>query len=386
MAHERRGSGDRNFGYPPVPSVYTNSVSTFGGLQGIALMENTEPEPSRYPYYGHYATASFTPSPCAFSYPDNVDENAPTQNATVKSPALSLDYSYLAPPTFTGHEFSPRNAASIPSTVQKRSSRGATGNIVCDNCGYKFTEKSSLHRHSKICRGKRQFRKQYRLRPKSMETKGVGFHSENNTDAMSVTETQRNQQDNKDQVAGYNGSLGRISTTNTMIESQGPSKAGSASNSTTPKSHQQWPEATQPYVPRGPDTSEDHSNFECDLCPVVVARRDILQLHKAQAHGMTESPFLPESGTVNMPPYLEGVTLESSSNHSRYALRIFQGGALSSSPCQPCMSRGLDCIVNPFVSSLCVRCRYRDSGAYCGAAGVKYRYVVSGTFSHSSLR
>ena len=315
MAHRSR---DRNFGYPPVPSVYTNSVSTFGGLQGTAPMRDREPETSRSPYYGHDATTYSTPSPYASSYQDNVDENAPTQNAPVIPPALSSDYSHLAP-------------------------------------------------------------------HKSVETKGAGFHAHNNnknTDAKSVTEIQRNQRDEKDRDAGHNGSFESISTTNVMVRSQGSSKA----NSTSKSAFHQWPQGTQPYVPRGPDTSEDHANFGCDLCPVIVARRDILQIHKAQFHGMTESPFVPESGSVDMPPYLKGVTLESCSKHSRHALRIFNGGALSSSPCQPCKSRGLDCIVNPFLSSLCVRCSYYDNGSYCGAAGVKYRYVSSGTLSPDSLR
>ena len=384
MAHEKSGARDRKFGYPPIPSVYGNSVSTLGGLQGTALMENTEPEPSRYPDPGHYASASFTPSPYAFSYPDNVDDNAPIYNAPSISPALSSDYSYLAPSIFTGHELSIRNPANITSTAQKRSPRGATGDVVCDECGYKFTFKSSLYRHRKICRGKKSSRKQL-AQPKSMKTKGLGLHS-NNTDAMSVTETQRNQQDNKDQDAGNIGNHEKISTTNNMIESQGPSKASSTSNSTPPMSYQQWPLATQPYVPRGPDTSEDHTSFRCDLCLVIFARRDILQMHKAQVHGMTEAPFLPESGIMNTPPYLEGVTLEGSSYHSQQALRIFHGGALSSSPCQPCLLRGEECIVNPFLSSRCARCSYSDNGSYCGAAGVKYRYVSSEALSPDSLR
>ena len=386
MAHDIRGSRDGIFGYPPVPSVYTNSISAFSGLQGTALVENTAPEPSRYPYYSPYASASFTPSPYAFSYPDNVNADAPTQNAPVIPPALSPNYSHLAPLTFNGNDLSPRDAMNTTTTARKHRPRGTTGSVVCHACGYKFTVQSSLDRHSKICRGKRSARKQSRKQPKSMETKGVGFHANNNTDAMSVTETQRNQQDNKDQDAGYNGNLENISTTNTMIESQGPSKASSTSNSSTPRSNHQWPLGTQPYVPRGPDTSEDHKIFGCDLCSLTVARRDILQIHKAQVHGMREAPFLPESGSVNTPSYLEGVTLESSTKHSRLALRIFDGGALSSSPCQPCMLKGSDCIVNPFVSSLCVRCSFYDRGFYCGAAGVKYRYVSSGALSPDSLR
>ena len=392
MAHDIQSSGDRDFGYPPVPNVYANPVSTFRGLQGSALIENTQPEQSHYPYYGHYATASFTLSPYispyASSYPDSVDENAPIQNAPVIPPTLLRDYSHLAPPTFPDHELSPLIAANIKLTKQKKSPRGATGDIVCEECGYKFIEKSSLKRHSKICRGKRASRKQFRAQAKSVKTRGVGFHShdDNDTDAMSVTEIQCDQQDKKDQDAGYKGPLESISTANSMTESQGPSSASLTSNSTTPMSYHQGPRVTQPYVPRGLDTSEDHANFGCDLCPLVVGRRDILQMHKAQVHFMTESPFWPESGILNMPPYLEGVTLEKSSKHSRLALRIFHGGALSSSPCHPCMSRGLDCIVNPFVSSKCSLCAHHDNGAYCGAAGVKYRYVNSCALSLDSLR
>ncbi|KAM0798274.1 hypothetical protein BDR22DRAFT_974749 [Usnea florida] len=450
MAHELPDSRHRNFGYP---RVYTNSVSAFDVPQGTAPMENTEPEPSRsrYPYYSPYATASFTPCPGAFSYHDEVNENAPTRNASVTLPTLLPDYSHPAPPTFTGHELSSRNIVDMTPTVQKRSARGVTGEFVCDECGHKFTKKSSLNRHSKVYHGKTLPRKQSRAQTKSMGTKGVGLHSDNTTDAMSiqlqpkpmetegggfhpndttdamsvqllahlksmetkgggfhsdnttnamsvqlqsqptsmetkgggfysnnntgamsVTKTHRNQQDNNDQYSGYNGNLETTLAENTRIEAQGPSKTSSVSKSTKPMSYQ-WPRGTEPYVPQGPDTSEGHTQFRCDLCPVVVARRDILQMHKAQVHGMTESPFFPESGSVNMPPYLEGVTLENSTGHSWRAFRVFQGGALSSSPCQPCMSRGIDCIVSPFLSSQCARCNFNDNGSYCGAAGVRYR-------------
>ena len=465
MAHELPDSRDRNFGYP---RVYTNSVSTFDVPQGTAPMENTEPElsRSRYPYYSPYATASFTPCPGTFSYRDEVNENAPTKNASVTLPTLSPDYSHLAPPTFTGHELSSRNNVDTTRTVQKRSARGVTGEFVCDECGHKFTKKASLNRHSKIYHGKTLPRKQRRAQAKSMGTKGVGLHSDNTTDAMSVqlqpkpmetkgggfhpnnttdatsegggfhpnnttdamsegggfhpnnttdamcvqllahlksmetkgggfqsnndtgamsvTKTHRNQQDNNDQYSAYNGNLEITPAANTRIESQGPTKASSKNKSTKPTSYQ-WPQGTEPYVPQGPDTSEGHTKFECDLCPVVVARRDILQMHKAQVHGMTESPFFPESGSVNMPPYLEGVTLENSTAHSWRAFRVFQGGGLSSSPCQPCMSREIDCIVSPFLSSQCARCNFNDNGSYCGAAGVRYRYVSSGTLGPGSL-
>ena len=374
MAYEIRDPGDsKNFEYPPVPSVYTNRGSTFGGLQGTAPMEHTELGQSSYPYYGHQATASFTKSPCALSYPVNVDKNALMQDAPVTSPALLLYHSPLAPLTVTGNDLSSRDAANTISTVRKRSRRGASNNFVCDECGYKFTAKASLRRHSTICRGKKPIRKQYRVQSKSIESKSEGLHSQSDTDALSVSEIQPSQQDKNEQDAGSNGTLGNISVTNMSIDSQGPSKASSTSNLTTLMSNNRRPLAPQPYVPQGPDTFAGHADFRCDLCPGIFARRDILQIHKAQVHGVTEFPFLPDSGTIDIPPYLKGVTLENSSKHSQHALRVFLGGALSSSPCQHCISRELDCIVNPFVSSKCSLCNYYDNGKYCGAAGVKYR-------------
>ena len=387
MAYQIRDPGDSNdFEYPPVPSVYTNSGSTPGGLQGTALMGNTELGQSSYPYNRHQATASFTASPRAFSYFDNVDKNALKQGAPVTPPALSLDHRPLAPLTITGNDLSSRGAANTISTVRKRSRRGASNNFVCDECGYKFTAKASLRRHSTICRGKKPIRKQYRVQSKSNTSKSEGFHSQNDTDALSVTEIQSSQEDKNEQDAGYNGTLGKISVTDMSIDSQGPSKASSTSNATTLMSNNRRPLATQPYVPHGPDTIAGHASFRCDLCPEIFARRDILQIHKAHVHGVTEFPFLPDSGTIDMPPYLQGVTLENSSKHSQHALRVFLGGALSSSPCQPCISRELDCIVNPFVSSKCSLCNYYDNGDYCGAAGVKYRYVSKGALNSDSLR
>ena len=394
MARELPGSRDRSFGYPPVPSVYTHSNFTFGGLQGTAQTENTEPEPSRYPYYGHYATASFKSSPYispyASSYPDNVDENAPIQNAPVIPPTLSPDYSHLAPPTFTGHELSSRNGISTTTTAPKRKRelrrRGTSGSVVCDGCDCKFTVKSSLVRHSKICRGKRPSRKQTLGQPKSIKAKSVGFHPQSNTGAMSMTEVQPSQQGSKDQDDEYNARLGNILLTNMMIESQGPSNASSASKLTTLMADHQRTLATQPYAPLGPDTFTDHASFRCDICPEVLANRDALQMHKTRVHGVIEYPLMPKSGTVTIPPYLKGLTLEKSTKHSSRALRIFQGGALSSSPCQPCISRGLDCIVSPILSSKCSLCAYYDNGSYCGAAGVKYRYVSSCALSLDSLR
>ena len=237
----------------------------------------------------------------------------------------------------------------------------------------------------------------------SIEANRVGLPSQSNVAAFPVTETRPTHQDPKDQDSGYSSSLRETSATGTMNDSQGLSEESPTSDSTTLTTPHQRPLptqphvpqafntslpahpsvpqafhtslATQPYLPYTFDTSPDHATFFCDLCPSLFPRRDLLQLHKARLHSVTEMPYLPTSGALTKPQYLQSVTPESGTKHSRSALRVFEGGGLSRGPCQPCLLRGTDCIVNPFASSKCAFCNFRDNGSYCGAAGVKYMYV-----------
>ena len=372
------GSG---FEYPPVPNTYTNPYPTSCSVNAynhhaLAPEDCYGSVTSVYPYYEHQPTSS-TASICHFLYLDTGFESPHLQQiASVPSIASSPSRGTPTLVASTSHTPSPadttKSTVITHSAIRKKRPRGTTGNIVCDACGYKFTVKSSLARHSKICRGKKSAKdsakKSTSAQRKSVRTKDVGFMSDETINARPIIQTEPTSQ----VELAHNINLHAMSPASTVSDSPCSGNASLILGSHTLQPHRPSPESTQPYVPRGQDPSTDHSSFFCDICPSTFARRDILQLHKAQAHDLTEIPYLPDSGTIDTPPYLRGVTLEKSTVHSRAALRVFEGGALSSSPCHSCESKGFDCIVNPRISSRCSYCAHRDVGVNCGAAGVKY--------------
>ena len=170
-----------------------------------------------------------------------------------------------------------------------------------------------------------------------------------------------------------------LSTASNLIDSPGAEHATSVLDPAKISSSIQQPHWTkyyvpgrlESYVPRRLDTSADHNVFFCDLCPATFARRDTLQLHKARTHDLMEIGYLRDMGAIDLPPYLLGITPNTGSTYSGTAFRNFEHGGLSSNPCQPCLSKGIDCIVNRRTSSKCCYCNHCDNGVYCGAAGVK---------------
>ena len=339
-------------------------MNAYSGHDAAGGSDICEPDPSFYPYYGHYTTASTTP-PHQFSYPDDgLRVPALEQIASLPSPAPLSEPRSFTFPLFT--DFSPSSAGDTKPrfisyksrTARTKRPRGTTGSIVCDRCGYKFTVASSLNRHSKICHARKVAKNFSPTQRKSIRTENVGF---------TVAETGPTSQE------GHHSNLPKVVDASDGLDSLHYGNLSLMSDSSLPDYYPLSPISIHPYIPQGADTSADHATFFCDLCPSKFARRDMLQLHKARVHFSTESPYLPDSGTIATPAYLASLTLKNAkTKHSRAALQVFEGGALSSSPCRPCQSKGVDCIVNPLVSSKCAYCSHRSNGVYCGAAGVKY--------------
>lgn len=304
-------------------------------------------------------------------------------------------------------------ALQIPNSFQirlkfpERKDLVGTGDFVCDSCGGKFTRPHSVRRHNRTCHGKQIVKSSTTTQRKIINAKygsivsdpsvhavpalkiqpappteqsqdsGIdsSLHasilSDPSIHALPAIKTKPASSEGETQVTGLNFSLRTAPDTSVIAKPLSTKKPKLISNPKTRFPPPQTPISTQYYFPRGPDTSADHKTFFCDLCPESFERRDILQVHKARIHGLTEMPYLPVSGIIGRPPYLTGVTHENANSHSLRALKTFEGGGLSISPCQPCITKGLDCIVNPFFSPKCSYCNHRDCGDVCGAAGVQ---------------
>ena len=381
MAYDAQNLEGSGFEYPPLSDVYTDPYSSFclmnaySGHDAAGREDFCEPEPSFYPYYGHHRVASTTP-PHRFSYPDDglrvpdLEQIASFPSSAPLSEPRSSTFPILTDlsPSLAG-DTKPRFISYKSWSARTKRPRGTTGSVVCDRCGYKFTVVSSLNRHSKICHGRKVAKNSSSTQCQSIKTTNVGFISDCNPDGFPIFGTGPTAKDGLE----HDSRLPNVADASVVLDSLDYGNASLMSDSSLPDYYPLSPVSTQSYIPRGPDKSADHGTFFCDLCPGDFARQDLLQLHKARVHRMTNLPYPPDSGTIDTPPYLYGVTLENpKTKHSRAALRVFEGGALSSSPCRLCQSKGLDCIVNPLVSSKCAYCNHRSNGVYCGAAGVKY--------------
>jgi len=131
--------------------------------------------------------------------------------------------------------------------------------------------------------------------------------------------------------------------------------------------------ASREYVPLAGDTSDDHTVFVCDVCYENHDRRDLLQIHKRSDHQLVEIPSNLGCHGLQFPDYLRA---SSTTSQQILSQSIFAHGGLSPSPCEPCQERGQACVVDPHSSSKCSVCAAYDNGSYCGAAGVKTRWVV----------
>lgn len=302
------------FEYPPVSDVYASPHSSFrpmnaySGQDAFGGDEICEPNPSFYPYYGHYATASTMP-PHPFSNPDNgLRVPALGQIASLTSPASLSEPRSSTFPLFT--DFSPSTAGDTKPrfvsyksrTARTKRPRGTTGSIVCDRCGYKFTMVSSLNRHSKICHA-RKIAKNFRSTQRtSIRTENVGFISDCNPGGLPVVKTGPTSQDG----LGHDLNLSNVADASVVLDPLNYGDLSLFSDSSLPDYYPLSPISIQSHIPQGADTSADHATFFCDLCPGKFARRDILQLHKARIHCSSESPYLPDSGTIDTPAYLAG--------------------------------------------------------------------------------
>lgn len=417
MAYFAPGSRteEGGFEYPPVPDAYIDSLSTFDAYSG-RQKHAPEPHPSFYPPYGYQAVASTPESPCHSSYPDHGQRLSPASSTT--SPAFMSQ-------TLPHADAPDLRVIPYPANVgYRKRPRGTTGGVVCEKCGGKFTVISSLNRHNKICHGKKRAKKLSSTQHKTgrrqaasilsdhcistspsdnsslipteershavesnldlralsaASTIADGQRAENasmaldhRNDALRVNNPSHVPPTEQSQVGELTSSLHAVLAASTLVRPPNAERARMMSDPNTLNPYSKKPMSVQSYVPQSEDTSTDHNTFFCDICPGTFAHRDRLQLHKAKIHGLTKIPYLPDSGTIDRPAYLSGVTFDTTSKHSRRALQTFEGGGLSTSPCQACSLNRQECVVNPFHSSTCSYCNYRGSGNPCGAAGVKY--------------
>lgn len=376
--------------YPPVPDAYTDPCSysnANAGHQTRASDDATSPPSSFSPPYGHQLMASSTAPPRHPSYPDTgLNVTILRKIAPGPPPAPSSEQNFSPYSVGMDHTISSADATTTrflsfsAEAHYKKRPRGTTGSIICDECGSKFTRLASLNRHKTTSHGEKSTRKPISTQRKTRKTKVGEMASDHSTHASSTMTAMPIPLHNPDQPMRL---VPEVNTIYARSEVVNPANVANPSVSANLPTHK-LKNSTQAYVPRGPDTDVDRQSYYCDICPGMFARRDILQQHKARSHGLTEIPYLPDWGAIDAPSYLTGVTHENGSSHSRTALRIFEGGALSSSPCQSCIAKGLECIVNPFGSSKCCYCSYRDDGRYCGAAGVKLVYVSIATLGSLS--
>ena len=372
---------ESGFEYPPVPNANTGLHFTKDANDRCQLRA-LEQLTSNHPYFSSshdpQAMASSTANTRHFSSPDpGLEVPVFRRIAPAFSPALSLENGFPVSQAVMDHTHSPANTINTKfvsysaEDYHKKTPRGTTGSVVCDKCSSKFTVVSSLNRHKKICRGKRPAKKSISTQLKIVKTKDARLTADLSGHDSRAIETSFIPSEDQSQVVTLNSSPHTILAASTIVNPSRIESPNLIMDATTINSQLQTPFSTRTYTPRGWDTSFDHHNFFCDLCPEVCARRDILQMHKSTIHGLTETPYLSDSGITDRPSYLTGVTLEKVPKHSRMVLKTWEGDVLSTSPCQPCISKGLYCIVNPFTSSKCSYCNNRDDDDYCGAAGVE---------------
>ena len=373
------------FACPSVPH-YDHTYSTFDanntdcGFYAPTLERDRALERSTFSGYSQQVAATCAAKTCQVSYPSHGFE----------FPAFGQNASDLSPASFSGHGpdasflinhgLSNNNAANSiiasdsTEAVRKKRPRGTTGKIVCDRCGTKFTVMSSRNRHNKICRGNKSAKKPSSTPMKVTKTKSssVLVKSEYNINALPLDETKPSTPEEQYQNVVLNQNFHVKSVTSTIANSLETANAALISNSPIPNTWPHKPATTQNYVLKDPDICGDHTIFYCDLCPEFFDRRGLLQTHKTHIHGLVEIPYLPDSGIIDRPWYLGGVTSKTGGNYSHEAVQIYERGPLSSSPCQPYEPNGFDCVVSPSLSSKCSHCNHRNNGIYCGAAGVGY--------------
>lgn len=293
---------------------------------------------------------------------------APSCMSSATDPATSPAFTDYTLPDATNPKIVPYAAE----TSNKKRPQGTTGTIPCDECGRMFTALSSLYRHNKNIHGKDTARKPSSTRRKITKAKDARLAASYNNPSLSVVKSTVTPPEEQNKFERLDSTSLNLSAPSTPTDSPGVDHAIPMLDPATFTSYIQQPHSTEYYVPARWDTSADHKSFFCDLCPATFERRDILQMHKARTHGLTEIGYLQAMGTIDLPLYLMDVAPNTGNQHHRRALKVFEHGGLSSSPCQLCLSKGVSCIVNPVSSSKCCYCHRCETGKYCGAAGVKW--------------
>lgn len=373
--------------HPVTHDGYSDPSSTFGASNVEHKYTPTHhhgPHPFYDSFHSNLATAFST-----ISSRDLLDMNPSLLEPTLSriapaSSCLSSATESSTYPTSINHNLpsaiatNPRFVSYVGEPYRKRP-RGTTGTIVCNECGQKFTRPASLHRHCETSHGKKSTRKPRSARRKIIKTKDARFATGYNDPPLSANSPILEPSQDESQFGQLESNTLSLLTANTPIGSPGSEHATSVFDPVAVAPSNQQPHWTkyyvpgrlEKYVPRRLDNSADHSIFFCDLCPTTFGRRDTLQLHKARIHELKEIGYLQDMGAIDLPPYLLDITPSTGSRHSRTALTVFENGGLSSSPCQSCLLKGIDCIVNPSTSSKCCHCNHLSNGVYCGAAGVK---------------
>ena len=229
---------------------------------------------------------------------------------------------------------------------RQQAPRGTTGTIVCADCGGRFTVRSSLNRHSKICRGRKKARRSASTQHDKVKVPDADSMSHLSVHPSAADERDSFSSERGGSVTGFNSNIYHtptkrtrsashdtedsilanklsdynsltaesnwsplaqhdqsegldshshiLSATNPFFNSSNAQYSSLTSGLHAPSPYSQKAIGIQSYVPQSRDTSAAHNPFCCDVCYTIFPRPDLLQIHRASAHGSTEKPWLPE--------------------------------------------------------------------------------------------
>lgn len=337
-----RSKSEDGFHYPDPESIFDLHSEHQTQMSAYSASPRQIPYPSPTHQAMYQATTSIAEQPRQSSSSNPLHEVPSLGQVTPVRPSTP-------PPTLdsvsqhtenSNHRFVP-----YPAGRQQRK-RGTTGSIVCADCGGRFTVRSSLNRHSKLCRGRKKAwqpastqyealkvpdgdsvsnlsgpalaaddygsvssegvrsiagfnSNAYHLPPNrtrfaSHDIKNSSLANDLSNDASLTAESNWSPPGQHDQVEGLDSKFHTMSATNTSFSpsnAQGPSLT---SGSYAPSPSAQKAIGTRSYVPQSRDKSADHNPFFCNVCYGIFPSRDLLQLHRASAHGLTEMRIFPE--------------------------------------------------------------------------------------------
>ncbi|KAM0802058.1 hypothetical protein BDR22DRAFT_134638 [Usnea florida] len=255
-----------------------------------------------------------------------------------------LPYASSPPPSLGSalQETKKGKRESVPyPAARQQAPRGTTGKIVCTDCGGKFTVMSSLNRHSKICRGRKKAWQPASTPHRNMMVPNADSASDLSVHATAADEHDDVSSEGVSSITGINPYVYHTPTKRTRSTShdtedsiladklsnyssltagsnwspparpdqtEGPdsnfhttpatktSFSFSNSQNTSPTSglspYSQRACEAPSYVPHSGDTPANNNPFFCDVCYGTFSSRDLLQIHRASAHGVTEDPEL----------------------------------------------------------------------------------------------